>query len=159
MGDDRPFDPGPWLMFPTVLLWGYNWFSDRLPAGRLLIWDKQENGGSGDFSEAEVAWQNRVGAIKMFRHMWLGVQRASQVGDARLHPTEKPVALMAWCLDQAKVKPGAVVIDPYMGSGTTGIACLRTGRRFIGIEKDPVHFQTALERIRRELAQGDLFNQ
>jgi len=65
--------------------------------------------------------------------------------------------LMQWCMDAAKLADDATVLDPYMGSGTTGVAAVRTGRRFIGIEKDPTHFKTAVERIKRELAQGDLF--
>lgn len=157
IGDNEPFDPSPWLAFPNVILWGANWFSNKLPPGRWLIWDKQEYGGSGDFSEAEIAWHNKGSAVRFFRHMWLGVQRSSQVGEARLHPTEKPVMLMLWCLEQTKVKAGETVLDPFMGSGTTGVSCLRTGRSFIGIEKDPKHFQTALERIKRELAQPDMF--
>jgi len=60
-------------------------------------------------------------------------------------------------MDQAKVPECGTVLDPFMGSGTTGIACVRTGRRFVGIERDPAHYRTALERIQRELSQGDLF--
>lgn len=63
---------------------------------------------------------------------------------------------MAWAMDYADVPAGATVLDPYMGSGTTGIACIRTGRKFIGVEKDKRHFETACERIRCELAQGVL---
>ena len=66
---------------------------------------------------------------------------------------------MSWCMEVMKLEEGATVLDPYMGSGTTGIACIRTGRNFIGIEKDPVHFETAVKRIRAELDQGDLFRQ
>lgn len=157
IGDEKPFDPAPWVSYPISLLWGANWYSDKLPPGRWLIWDKQEHGGSGDFSEAEVAWQNRQGSIKVFRHMWLGVQRASQVGEERRHPTEKPVVLMAWCMDKAKVPAGAVVVDPYMGSASTIIAAIRTGRKAIGFEKDPEHFANAVQRVKNELAQGDLF--
>ena len=73
-----------------------------------------------------------------------------------IHPTQKPVVVMTWCMEQAKVPEGATVLDPYMGSGTTAIACIRTGRRFIGIEIDPVHFATAVKRVRAELAQGVL---
>jgi site-specific DNA-methyltransferase (adenine-specific) len=58
---------------------------------------------------------------------------------------------MAWCMDVAKVLSGATVLDPYMGSGTTGIACLRTGRNFIGIEIDPRYYATACERMAREV--------
>lgn len=63
------------------------------------------------------------------------------------HPTQKPVALMRWCLDKAKVPPGATVLDPFMGSGTTGVACVQTGRNFIGIEIDPEYFAIAERRI------------
>jgi len=72
------------------------------------------------------------------------------------HPTEKPVPLMVH-LVAAFTAESDTVLDPFMGSGTTGVACVRTGRRFIGIEKDPAHYATALERIKRELSQGDLF--
>ena len=60
---------------------------------------------------------------------------------------------MSWCMDMAKVQPGQLILDPYMGSGTTLIAAIRTGRRAIGIEIDERHFNTAVERVRRELAQ------
>jgi len=73
-----------------------------------------------------------------------------------LHPTQKPVALMEYMI-RTYTNPCEVVIDFTMGSGTTGIACIRTGRKFIGIEKDPAHYATALKRIKNELAQGDLF--
>jgi site-specific DNA-methyltransferase (adenine-specific) len=74
----------------------------------------------------------------------------------KLHPTQKPVALMAYMV-QTYSNEGATILDPYMGSGSTIIAAIRTGRKAIGIEKDPAHFKTACERIKRELAQGDLF--
>lgn len=70
------------------------------------------------------------------------------------HPTQKPLRLMEWLLEAA---PLGTVLDPFMGSGTTGIACISTGRKFIGIEKDPKHFQAALERIKRELSQPQMF--
>ena len=63
---------------------------------------------------------------------------------------------MEWCMDRAKVPQGATVLDPYMGSGTTGVACIRTGRKFIGVEIDPAHFETARKRLEAELAQGTL---
>lgn len=147
IGDDKPFDPSPWLNFPIVVLFGANWYADRLPAGRWLIWDKQEHGGSGDFSEAEIAWCNRGRALKIFRHMWLGVQRASEIGKPRLHPTQKPVKLMEWVMKVSGVPQNGTVFDPYMGSGTTGVACANTGRRFIGVERDPNYFAVAQDRI------------
>ncbi len=71
------------------------------------------------------------------------------------HPTQKPLALIAPLVERAKAK---TIIDPYMGSGTTGIAAIRHGRNFIGIERDPAHFETARRRIEEEL-RGDLFMQ
>ena len=99
---------------------------------------------------------NTIGSVKIFSHLWAGICRDSEVGEHH-HPMQKPVALMIWAMDKAKVPEGATVFDPYMGSGTTGIACIRTGRSFIGIEKDPKHYATAEARIRRELQQGVLF--
>jgi DNA modification methylase len=136
----------------VVVIWG-NYFADLLPAnGKWLIWDKQQTMPS--YSDAELAWTSITGtSVKMFRYNGSGLMAKEK---ERFHPTQKPVALMAWCMERAKVPLGACVLDPYMGSGTTGIACIRTGRRFIGIEKDPVHFQTACERIARELQQQTL---
>jgi site-specific DNA-methyltransferase (adenine-specific)/modification methylase len=153
--DSAPFDPTPLLSFPRVICWGANFYADKLPAGRWLLWDKQCGGGAGDFSEFEIAWDSKGTAIKAFRHMWLGVQRDSEHGQARLHPTQKPVALMQWCLGLAG--NAQTVVDPYMGSGTTGVAAVRDGRDFIGIEKDPAHFETACRRIEEAQKQADLF--
>jgi DNA modification methylase len=70
------------------------------------------------------------------------------------HPTQKPVRLMQWCMDQARIPEGATVLDPFMGSGTTAVACHRTGRKFIGIEKDARYFEIARKRLENELRQG-----
>lgn len=112
-----------------------------------MIWDKQEHGGSGDFSEAEIAWCNKGKAIKIFRHMWLGVQRASEVGEKRLHDTQKPVELMKWCIRQLRLPAGATICDPYMGSGTTLVAALDLGYKVIGIEIVESIFNVATKRI------------
>lgn len=77
-------------------------------------------------------------------------------GDNELHPCQKPVALMAWLVREMTCE-GETVLDPFMGSGSTAIACIRTGRGFVGIERDAAHYATAVERIQRELSQGDLF--
>lgn len=74
-------------------------------------------------------------------------------GFDKFHPTQKPVGLMEWCMEKAKVPTGNLVCDPYMGSCSTGVACIRTGRPFLGFEIDPAHFATAVARIQRELAQ------
>jgi site-specific DNA-methyltransferase (adenine-specific) len=149
-GDGTKFDPGPWTKWPCVM-WGANWYADRLQPGRWLIWDKQCRGGSGDFSEAEIAWCNRGAAVKFFRHMWLGVQRDSEVGRKREHPTQKPIALMRWCIERLKLPAGSTIFDPYMGSGTTGVAAVQLGMNFVGCEIDPGYYAIAERRIRAEL--------
>ncbi len=151
--DDKPFDPAPWLAWEKVVLFGSNHFGARLPVGTKLIWIKRYDEAFGSFlSDAEEAWMKGGHGIYCKRD-------TSLYGESndRLHPTQKPVPIMAWAMERAKVPAGAVVLDPFMGSGTTGIAAIRTGRRFVGIECDPTHYATALKRITDELAQGDLF--
>lgn len=150
-GDDKPFDPALWLEYPACVLWGSNHYGQRLPVGTTLIWMKKPPHLFGTFlSDAEVAWMK--GGHGTYCHLNTREYMATQKN--KMHPTQKPVALMAWCMDRAKVPQGATVLDPYMGSGSTAIACIRTGRKFIGIERDPVHFATAEQRIRRELEAG-----
>lgn len=156
-GDNEPFDPSPWLEFPIVVLWGANHYASRLPDSACwLVWDKRDQLFSNDQADCEMAWTNLQSPARVKRHLWSGMLKDSERGESRVHPTQKPVAVMQWCLEMAKVPEGATVLDPYCGSGTTGLACLRTGRKFIGIEKDPAHFATAMERIKREEAQGRL---
>src|SRR5690606_7476737 len=82
-------------------------------------------------------------------------QRDSEVGAPRLHDTQKPVAVMEWCLDF--VPDARTILDPFMGSGTTGVACVKLGSKFIGIEIDEGYFEIAVDRIRKAYAQPDFF--
>jgi site-specific DNA-methyltransferase (adenine-specific) len=150
-GDDADFDPLPWLKFGNVLLWGASHFAARLPHGRWLIWDKLAGLESFDsFSDVEIAWHSQRGAERMFRHMWKGICQASEKDALREHPTQKPVALMEWCIKQSGY-PG-IILDPYMGSGTTGVACVNLGRKFIGIEREERYFDIARRRISEALS-------
>jgi DNA modification methylase len=81
---------------------------------------------------------------------------AKERNEARLHSNQKPVGLMGWCLDVCGVRDG-LVIDPFMGSGSLGVACHRAGLRYLGVEIDPEHYATAKARLERETAQGDFF--
>lgn len=157
--DNEAFDPLPLLARGLpVVTWGGNHYADKLPpSGGWLVWDKKRGGTiSRGFvgSDVELAWTNIGGTAKIYNYMWCGLCRDGEVGE-HYHPTQKPVSLMQWCI--SLTPEGATVLDPYMGSGSTIIAAIRTGRKAIGIEKDPEHFKTAVERIKRELAQGDLF--
>lgn len=156
IGDDQPFDPRPLLRFKKVLMFGADHYAPRLPEkkGEWLVWDKSCGTGPNDlFRDAEFIWMSGKSARLIFRHVWKGMIREGEEASSRmerLHVSQKPVALMMWCISQLRVRVGATILDPYMGSGTTGIAALRTGRRFVGIEKDPGIFQTAVDRIRAE---------
>ncbi len=161
-GDDRPFDPAPLLAFPRVLLWGADHYAARLPPGRWLAWDKLDGLESWDsFSDVEFAWDSRPGAARLFRLLWKGIAavKKGERGGRRWHPTQKPIALMRWCLDQVGVPAGGTILDPYMGTGTTGVACVQTGRNFVGVEINPDYFAIARQRIEAELAQPSLWDQ
>lgn len=155
IGDDSPFDPGPWLKFREVVPWGAPHFSKRLPDGGWLVWDKRRGIEDVQFSmsDGEAAWTNTTPSLRIFRHLWFGLARDSEIGE-HYHPTQKPIALMEWCLSYVK---GSQICDPFMGSGTTGVACVRTGRRFIGIEKEKKYFDIAVKRITDELNRAPLF--
>lgn len=161
IGDDEVFDPSHLMDYPDVILWGVNNYCHAIPPriGQWYFWDKvTQNSLKVRIAEGEYAWHKKGTKPRAFRHLWSGAYRASESGERAVHPTQKPVVLMQWCMDAAKLPEGATVLDPYMGSGSTIIAAIRTGRKAIGIEKDPEHFKNAVERIKRELAQGDLFH-
>ena len=155
--------PAAWLFglmmerSAAQIVWGGNYFG--LPAARCwLVWDKLAGMESFDnFSDVEVAWQNRTGAARIFRYLWKGICQQGDKDGGRVHPSQKPTPLMGWCIEQAGVPVGSVILDPYMGSGTTGVAAIRSNRRFVGIERDAEIYAAAVERIRQEL-EGDLFH-
>lgn len=134
-----------------AVIWGGNYFG--LPRQtKWLVWDKIN---SGDFADCELAWTNLGGAVRIFRHMWNGMLRDSERGVPRVHPTQKPVPLMKWCIEQAKASGS--VLDPFMGSGTTGVACADMRVPFIGIEVDERYFDIACRRIEDAQRQERLF--
>ena len=163
-GDAEPFDPSPWIgCADVVLLWGAHKFADRLPPGQWLIWDKVPTGKVRHQGDGEAAWVNRDAAMRIYRLLWDGVCVGSHArqevtaGQSREHPTQKPVALMRWCIERAKVPPGGVILDPYMGSGSTGVAAMQMRHPFIGIEIEERYFNIACRRIEEAQRQGDMF--
>lgn len=157
VGDDRPFDATPWLYFRQVILWGANNYDGLPPARRWLVWDKRRETTPDDHGDAELAWTNLDGVIRVHRQVWRGIVREGEenvANSSKYHPTQKPVALMSWCVQMTD----GCVLDPYMGSGTTGVSSVRLGRRFIGIEIEPRYFDIACRRIEQAQRQGDLFN-
>ena len=159
-GDDKPFDPGFLLAYDKAIIWGANCFPQHLQPGSMLIWLKRNDCALGSFlSDAEVAWKKGGHGVYAFRHVFAGSMRAIEAGmgayGASGHPTQKPVALMVWCLEQ--LGAAETILDPFMGSGTTGVACVQMGRKFIGIEREPKYFDIACRRIEQAHAQGQLF--
>jgi site-specific DNA-methyltransferase (adenine-specific) len=127
------------------IIWGGNYYV--LPPRRgWLIWDKIVR----EFStgHCEMAWTTLDQPVKAFSY-----SHGQLANEGKLHPTQKPVPLMQWCVAMAK----GDVLDPFMGSGTTGVACARLGRRFIGIEIEPRYFDIACKRIEEAQRQSDLF--
>lgn len=134
------------------VVWGGNYFADLLPPSqKWLWWDKLMTMPS--YSDGEMAWTSLPGtSTKKFVYNGNGLLAKEK---DRQHPTQKPVEVMRWCL--GFVPEAKIVLDPFMGSGTTGVACVRGGRAFIGIEIDEGYFEIACERIRKAYAQPDMF--
>ena len=141
IGDDAPFDPAHLLtMAPKIILWGGNHYASDVPSKpKWLVWDKKDGAFQGSsLGDCELAWTNLCGAARLLHHTWQGMYRKGEGERApRVHPTQKPVDLMAWCMEQASLADDAVVLDTYAGSGSTLIACAMTGRRARLIELDP----------------------
>ena len=133
-----------------AIVFGGNYY-DLPKTSCWLVWDKLN--GDNDFADCELAWTNLPKAIRRIQYLWHGMMRANgeKRGD---HPTQKPLGVMAWCIEQAPNPQ--TILDPFMGSGTTGVACVQLGRKFTGIERERKYFDVACERISRAQAQGQL---
>ena len=165
-GDGKPFDPAPIIAAADkALLWGAHKFGDRLPRGRWLAWDKVPTGKVRHQGDGELAWTNVKpdAPLRIYRLLWDGVCVGSaarhevMAGQQREHPTQKPEALMAWCLGFLDLAPDSLIYDPYMGAGSTGMAAVRAGHRFVGIECEALYFDAACRRIDDAQRQGQLF--
>lgn len=155
-GDSEPVDISPWLRFHQVILWGGNHYAGLPPARCWLLWDKRKHLPSDNHGDAELAWTNLSGVIRIHRQISRGGVREGEenvVHEQRCHPHQKPLALMAWCLQMTT----GTVLDPYMGSATTGLAALRLGRRFVGVEIEEKYHTIACRRIEAAHKQPDLF--
>lgn len=144
--DDKPLDQQAIDILlasaKEAIIWGGNYFP--LPPSRCwFVWNKPERNFT--LAEAELAWTNRDNVVRVID------AARSDVG--RVHPTQKPLEVMRWCVDKTK----GSVVDPFMGSGTTGVACAKAGRAFVGIELEPTYFDIAIKRIREAYKQPDMF--
>ncbi len=131
------------------IIWGGNYY--KLPTSRCwLSWFKPDSPPS--MANFELAWTNINKNSKQFSQS-IAATNPERIG----HPTQKPLALMKWCIEQANNPE--TILDPFMGSGTTGVAAIQMGRKFIGIEREPKYFDIACERIENAQRQQSLFEQ
>lgn len=138
------------------IIFGGNYYSDLLNASASwLVWDKDN---TGDFSDCELAWTSLPGSIRRKKWRWNGMlQENMRNKEDRFHPTQKPVPLMQWCIETADVKAKVkieTVLDPFMGSGSTLVACKNLGRKAIGIEKSEKYCEIAAKRLSQEVLFG-----
>jgi DNA modification methylase len=132
------------------IIWGGNYFTDYLPPTmQWLVWDKGQRNFS--LADGEFAWSSQYKASRIFNYA-----RGSALQDGKEHPTQKPIKLIEWCIDILP-KTTKTIIDPFMGSGTTGVACMNMGKTFIGIEKEQKYFDIACQRIEYAQKQERLF--
>lgn len=140
-------------MANSAIIWGGNYFTDKLPQSSFwLVWDKENT--MPTFSDCELAWTNLPkNSVKRINYRQNGCMSREK---GRFHPTQKPVDVMRWCVEQLP-KDAQTILDPFMGSGTTGVACAKMGRKFIGIELDEQYFDIACKRIQQAYDQPDMF--
>lgn len=135
-GQNQAFFGGNYFTLPPTSCW--------------LVWDKMN---SGDFADCELAWTNWPKAVRRLQWRWNGMIR--QGNEERYHPTQKPVGVMKWVIELCP--KAETILDPFMGSGTTGVAAIQMGRKFIGIEREPKYFEIACKRIEQATKQVDMF--
>jgi DNA modification methylase len=144
-GDDREFDPSWLTAFPKSVIWGMQHYPNKLMKGSVLVWVKKYPDAFGTFlSDADLAW------IKGGHGVYCSpVINPASFQSERMHPTQKPIELMLWCILKAKISEDETVLDPYLGSGTTLRACKDLGRRGIGIEIEEKYCEIAAGRLRQ----------
>ena len=129
----------------NYVIWGGNYFADMIGACKEpWIWDKQT--GKNFFADGELAFTSYQGTLRIYHHQWCGAFKASERGEKAMHPTQKPVALMAWCM--RNTKEGDLIYDPMCGSGSTLIAAKMLKRNYIGCEISPEYCKIAQDRIK-----------
>ena len=148
--DVRPDWFSDWLASfnGSAIVWGGNYFK-LPPSGSWFVLDKVVREFTA--GHCELAWTNLQKPVRAFSY-----SHGALASEGKSHPTQKPLPLMRWCIEHLPVT-ARTILDPFMGSGTTGVACVKLGRKFIGIEIEPKYFEIACKRIRDAYAQPDMF--
>jgi len=137
-----------WEVCEKHIIWGGNYMADLLGACKgPLVWNKLT--GNNSHADGEMAWSDVVGTMRIFTHQWCGAFKDSERGQRAQHPTQKPLALMVWCISLA----GDVqtILDPFAGSGTTGRAAKDLNRQCVLIEREERYCEIAARRMRQEV--------
>lgn len=161
--DQIDFDIRAFLIGTHHIVWGGQYFADKLPVSEgWLTWCKRPTTGfdfandDRSYATTELAWRD-FGKAKFISHVWDGGLRAGRAENRTFcHPSQKPIEVMEWCVRQLP-DSCETILDPFMGSGTTGVAAVKLGRRFIGIEIEPRYFDIACRRIEEATKQPDFF--
>jgi site-specific DNA-methyltransferase (adenine-specific) len=138
------------------IIFGGNYFVEHLHNSPCwIVWDKDN--GDNNFADCELAWTSFKTAVRKIKYRWNGMlQENMKEKEYRFHPTQKPIGVFEWILDNYS-DPNSIILDPFLGSGTTAIAAHNTGRFFIGIEKEPKYVEIARKRLEQAQAQQSLF--
>lgn len=142
-GDKKLFDPRPYLDYDHVALFGANWYCRHIPLGTWIVWDKRHPNGTAWLSDAELCWVKGGTGIYIYAETVQGAHRRERAE----HPTQKPVGVIVFVIDKARIGVGDAVFDPFLGSGTTLIACEQTSRTGYGMEIHPPYVSVSLERL------------
>ena len=130
----------------VVVIWGGNYYASHLPDSSCwLVWDKRGEMASNNFADCELAWTNQKTSVRKFSHTWSGMIKASEHGKKRVHPTQKPVALADWCLEQYG-KECRIVLDLFGGSGFTLISCEGKNKQAYLMELSPEYCDVIIKR-------------
>ena len=142
---------------PVAVIFGGNYYV-LPPSPCWLVWDKDN---TGDFADCELAWTNLKKAVRRLKWRWNGMlqENGGRFKEIRYHPTQKPVPVMRWCITHLGLPPGSTILDPFCGSGSTGMACKREGRSFLGVERNPEYCEVARSRLRGESEQTELITE
>lgn len=134
------------------IIFGGNYFTDKLsPSGCWIIWDKRvEDKYSNDFADCEMAWTSFKKPSRIIRYLWSGMLQGNmQAKERRQHPTQKPTEVIRKILNDFS-EPNQTILDPFLGSGTTAVACQELHRNFIGIEISPEYVKIAEDRLKQK---------
>ena len=139
------------------IVWGANHFISKIPldSSCWLVWDKETGGNA--YADCELAWTSFKGAVRIFRFRWMGMLQGDMKNkEIRIHPTQKPVRLYEWIL-QNYARPGDRILDTHAGSASSLIACYRMGFEFLGFEIDKEYFSASEKRLQAEMNQLSFF--